>query len=534
MRKLILILSLMVLSFMSCMAYQIYDEQKDFLKEIISFLSAEEMNPRLISESRMEVSFKYSGKDYALKMKEQEVHPFVVSVCYYQAYDNTISRQFLTNYDSVDGIVLHLSDNTFTIKVDAMALDAESFKYAFYRILNKLKAYIDDLQSRCEDFVKSKNLDEERWFKVDVGDEKSLRSYVYELVDYQKSHVEEAKNYLHGLVRDRLDRQWAQLDTTDLAAVKKFVDGLDHTDTYLKAESERLLSRLTQENAKKTLARRWMNEAKERYLARDGNSTTDLRDIYTLLDKASSIIEFDDNTSKLYNDVKDEYFMSLFVENKTIENANTYLAEVEDGKNKKYVEIWKDKYMSDMAACLKQREKIKARTLSLDEYISMENPNGSPFIGYSKYLKKEKRKYIRSKGGSDFRFGMGASALLEEGMIRGGASADFKLGNYLRPVSCTIGMMGVYNYKPFDYTSDDVLRENYYVANLALKFNLFKLGDKCRFYVSPGIGATFPGCIVNVSGRTGLSFRVLDLSVFDFHHFESEKDFMGISLSFYL
>lgn len=538
MKKLFMILLLSVL-FLNCLASHQDSERVAFIKEVISFLKTENMSPDLMSDS--EIIFSYSDHWYFLKIKDGDVRPFVMVLSSKYNFDEIITKRFIGGTESSDGIVISYDNNSYSIRNEFLALDAESFKYAFYRILNKIVDFQKYICSMAKNEADEVNRDQERWKIVNDNDEDSIRAYLIESVDYEKRHIDEAKAMLARLAHQKLDTLWSAVDKTNYNSVKQFVDNLDPSDGYLRKESETVLLRLEQDRNKLEAIRNGLEEAKRRCRDGEDQSLEGLNKIISLFETAKQTIGLDEESQRLYDGLMDDYLFWQFLDSKTLDNASLYLSTVKNGKNRFFVQKWYEDNMSELDDCLKLRNKIKSPTLSFDDYVSYSGINHTS--EYHKYLKSEKRKYLRSQGGRNVRLGIGALYYVDDiELFDYGLSVDLKIGNVFRPVSWTIGVLALNNYpyygNSYGFDGNEIYDYSYDLAiivNTMLKVNLFKLGKKGRLYISPGLGYNVSNEDYNAIARIGFGFRFIDVSVFGLYHFNGyATNCAGLSFSFYL
>ncbi len=405
-------------------------------------------------------------------------------------------------------------------------------------MVNKLDAAVKKLLSSSNSQSKADSLDQMLWLKTDKNSEESLRTYIDGKTGYGKKHLNEAKTRLADLTHERLDREWRDVDTADLASVKEFVSKLDPKDDYLKPETEKILSKLTLASDKKADSQRKVKEAMS--ISNGKNfSDVDLKRAFDLMSEAAESIEFNEEERNTFNDLKDLFYYLRFSENKTRENAVLYLSSVENGKHKTEFENWLREFDSELSSCNRLRSKIKSETDSFDEYAAA-SAHSSNIIGeYRSYLKKVKREYIRSNGGCDFRFGGGVAAVFGDSSKPLAFSAELKFGNAFRPVSLTAGFFMVlkcfYKEGYVDINTGKPWYDPSYIFKGEIKVNLFKVGKKCRFYISPGGGYELDDESPVVIARTGFQTRFFDISAFGYQHLASDYGpHYGVGISFYL
>lgn len=539
MKKLLIIMLWSIITLNGMASHQ-DSEHVAFVKEILSFLNIEKMSPELLSGN--EIVFSYSDHRYLLKLKDGEIRPYVMALSCKYDFDDVITKRFIGGMESSEGIVISYDNRSYTIRNEFLVLDCESFKYAFYRILNKIVDFQKSLCSLAKNEAEEVNRDQIRWEKVNDKDEDSIRAYLTESVDYEKRHIDEAKAMLTRLTHQKLDALWSAVDKTDYNSVKFFVDKLDSSDMYLKKESEAVLLGLVQKSEKLEIIKNGLEEAKRRYRNGNNQSLDSLKIIITPFKTAKQTIGLDEESQRIYDDLMDNYLFWQFCNHKTFDNASLYLSTVKNGENRLFVQKWYDDNMSKLADCLKLKNKIKSSTMSFDDYVSYSGNNQAS--GYYKYLKSEKRRYSRSQGGRNLRLGIGGLYYMDETeMFDFGTSVDLKVGNAFRAVSWTVGVMFLNDYPYFEsgYREYDYEVYDHYnynptiIANTMLKVNLIRLGNKCRFYLSPGFGYNITNEDYSAIARLGFGFRVVDISVFGICHFdENSTNCAGLSFSFYL
>lgn len=147
------ILFFIVLFFTICISIDAQDkfnaEQLKLRAGIESFLREEGFVPEIDTDG--DITFKKEGEQYFVLIDNRDVFPFYLSISKFYKYDDKYTRQKIS--EKLDALNLKkavkviLYDGYFILQSEMFLVDAESFKFVFYKLLSQLEALIEEVEN---------------------------------------------------------------------------------------------------------------------------------------------------------------------------------------------------------------------------------------------------------------------------------------------------------------------------------------------------------------------------------------------------
>lgn len=152
MKRLLLLLGLTLL--MSASAFAQKDFGSEHLKlrnDIERFLREEGFMPELDSDG--DITFKRQGYKYSVLIDDRDTSPLYLSLTKSFKYDATYNRTAIASrLDKLNmkkGVKTVLFDTYYSLQAEMYLVSADTFNYAFYKLLKQLDALEDTLEEVC-------------------------------------------------------------------------------------------------------------------------------------------------------------------------------------------------------------------------------------------------------------------------------------------------------------------------------------------------------------------------------------------------
>lgn len=151
MKKLLLILCLLPIT-VSTFAQKQFDEaQLKLRSNIESFLQEEGFMPTIDNDG--DIQFKKEGEKYYVIIDVRDTSPFYLSLCKLYKYNEKYSKQNieknLSELNLKKGVKLICFDSYYRYGAEMYLVNAENFKYVFYKLMKQLEALQEEVDKIC-------------------------------------------------------------------------------------------------------------------------------------------------------------------------------------------------------------------------------------------------------------------------------------------------------------------------------------------------------------------------------------------------
>lgn len=456
-RRFLIIIPILFLS-LSAQA-QVLESHKAFMREMRYFLDSRGLSPQLKEDNQ--IRFKYSGNTYYMALRGREVNPYVLLIYAFREYDDIFTKEMVSTIAPSEGLAVLPSEYDFRIQAENHVFDAESIKYVFNTVMNNLILYekrIDDLGASQAEYIRQ---DDEKWKSIDKNDEAAILSYINESTVYQKRHLTDARimyDILHS-----------------------------HNAAVEDAESK-------------------IAFAKDLYIRGEARSETGSKRVYDLLTEASRYVDLDKQAQDILSEINEDRMYQQFKQAPDLAAAEEYLRAYPQGLYKRQVEDWVSKHTKHA-----RKAKQASQPKQAKQAKQAKQPKEAKQAKQPKQTKQAKPvqqtkpvQQVDQDKPTLFHVGLGASYFGTRKGARPTGILEFKLGDSFQRVNWIVGASG----RP-DIVKGEGTRSVF--VNTALKFNLFPITDKCRFYIAPGGGYDILKESIEYYGRAGLCFKHLDV-----------------------
>lgn len=287
------------------------------------------------------------------------------------------------------------------------------------------------------------------------------------------------------------DEKWKSIDKNDEAAILAYInENTVYQKRHLK-DARMMYDILHSHNSAVEDAESKIAFAKDLYVRGEARSETGSKRVYDLLTEASKYVELDKQAKDILSEINEDRLYQQFKQAPDLAAAEEYLREYPQGLYKRQVEDWVSKHTKH-AKKAKQPKPAKEIKPSKQEKQARQVEQAKPV----RQAKEDKPTL--------FHVGLGASCFGTRKGARPTGILEFKLGDSFQRVNWIMGASG----RP-DIVKGEGTKSVF--VNTALKFNLFPITDKCRFYIAPGGGYDILKESIEYYGRAGLCFKHLDV-----------------------
>lgn len=132
-------------------AKDLNDAQKKVRSGIMYFLKEEGYMPELDSDG--DILFKKEGMKYHVAVSDIDTSPMYVVLFHNYRYDDTYTKNkilsVLNEVNLYKAVKLLCFDAAYSFRAEMYLVDAEQFKYTFYKLMSQLASMEDELEKLC-------------------------------------------------------------------------------------------------------------------------------------------------------------------------------------------------------------------------------------------------------------------------------------------------------------------------------------------------------------------------------------------------
>lgn len=151
MKKCLLLILVPVCTTMLVVAKNLTPFQINLRNEIQIFLDEEGFVPEIDADE--DISFKYEGSTYYVSISETDESPMYVDLFkvfnYPEDYSPEIFKIAAIELNKYKGVKVVCSEKSFSIHGSMYIVSAESFKYAFYKLMSQMAYVREDILGEC-------------------------------------------------------------------------------------------------------------------------------------------------------------------------------------------------------------------------------------------------------------------------------------------------------------------------------------------------------------------------------------------------
>lgn len=154
MRKLYLFVSLLAVCALQAMAQELTTAQRQLRSDISYFLREEGFLPEIDSDG--DIMFKKEGGVYYISIDHNDTSPMYLAMHRDYLYsDNGLFTKpnvakAANELNLYKGVKVICFDNNYSYRAEMYLVNAEHFKYTFYKLLSQLENIENDMESECE------------------------------------------------------------------------------------------------------------------------------------------------------------------------------------------------------------------------------------------------------------------------------------------------------------------------------------------------------------------------------------------------
>lgn len=150
MKKIFILLVLWGIA-LSISAQELTASQQKLRSEIMAFLKEEGYMPELDSDG--EIMFKKEGTKYYIGIDSKDQSPMYLKIYMSFLYDETYTKakvkEALSELNLYKGVKTLCFDKSYSYRAEIYLVDAEHFKYTFYKLMNQIDSMRKELKSIC-------------------------------------------------------------------------------------------------------------------------------------------------------------------------------------------------------------------------------------------------------------------------------------------------------------------------------------------------------------------------------------------------
>lgn len=152
MKRFLFLVCLSMIACISAIAQKKFNnEQMKLRNDIKSFLYEEGFMPEIDSEG--DIAFKKEGDKYYVIMDDRDTSPFYITLSKFYKYGGQYNKQKIAdNLEELNlkkAVKVVLFDNNYAFQAEMFLVNADSFKYVFYKLMKQLEVLQDDLVDVC-------------------------------------------------------------------------------------------------------------------------------------------------------------------------------------------------------------------------------------------------------------------------------------------------------------------------------------------------------------------------------------------------
>lgn len=150
MKKILILLVLWGIAW-SISAQELTASQQKLRSEIVAFLKEEGYMPELDKDG--EIMFKKEGTKYYIGIDSKDQSPMYLKIYMSFLYDETYTKakvkEALSELNLYKGVKTLCFDKSYSYHAEIYLVDAEHFKYTFYKLMNQLDSMRKELKNIC-------------------------------------------------------------------------------------------------------------------------------------------------------------------------------------------------------------------------------------------------------------------------------------------------------------------------------------------------------------------------------------------------
>lgn len=151
MKKLLFILCLLPTAISIFAQKQFNEAQLKLRSNIESFLREEGFMPTIDNDG--DILFKKEGEKYFVIIDQRDTSPFYLCLCKYYNYSENFTKQKieknLSELNLRKGVKLICFDKNYRYGAEMYLVNAENFKYVFYKLMKQLEALQEEVNKIC-------------------------------------------------------------------------------------------------------------------------------------------------------------------------------------------------------------------------------------------------------------------------------------------------------------------------------------------------------------------------------------------------
>lgn len=151
MKKLLFILCLLPTAIGIFAQKQFNEAQLKLRSNIESFLQEEGFMPTIDNDG--DILFKKEGEKYFVIIDQRDTSPFYLCLCKYYNYSENFTKQKieknLSELNLKKGVKLICFDKNYRYGAEMYLVNAENFKYVFYKLMKQLEALQEEVNKIC-------------------------------------------------------------------------------------------------------------------------------------------------------------------------------------------------------------------------------------------------------------------------------------------------------------------------------------------------------------------------------------------------
>lgn len=152
MKRICIVLLAVLASGIQAFAQQLNESQKKLRSDIILFLKEEGYVPEIDSDG--DVGFKKEGIQYYVMIDGRDTAPLYLSIALFYNYDDKHTAaniaDALKDLNFKKGVKVLCSEKVYSYRAEMYLVNAEQFKYTFYKLMDQIAAAKTELNERCD------------------------------------------------------------------------------------------------------------------------------------------------------------------------------------------------------------------------------------------------------------------------------------------------------------------------------------------------------------------------------------------------
>lgn len=151
MKKVLFLIFLLPIALLTFAQKQFNESQLNLRSNIEMFLREEGFMPTLDKDG--DIQFKKEGETYYVIVNSNDTSPFYVTISKYYNYGGNYTRQNISKnletFNLKKAVKVLLYEKTYVYQAEMYTVNAEYFKYVFYKLMKQLDALQDEVKEIC-------------------------------------------------------------------------------------------------------------------------------------------------------------------------------------------------------------------------------------------------------------------------------------------------------------------------------------------------------------------------------------------------